>query len=236
MVMLEIQNAIVHYGEAIAVQKASVSVETGELVCLLGPNGAGKTTLLNTICGLIRPSAGAISFLGKDISNLSAAAIQRMGISQVPEGRKIFSSLTVLENLKVGAYSLSDDNAIKEDLDRYTEMFPILKTRKNQRGGSLSGGEQQIVAIIRALMSRPKLILLDEPSLGLAPLFIKQIYEIINDIHQQNTAILLVEQNARMALEISSRAYIMDAGKIVISGPSPEIVASDEVKKAYLGE
>ncbi len=234
--MLEIQNAIVHYGEAIAVQKASVKVEAGELVCLLGPNGAGKTTLLNTICGLIRPTAGAINFLGKDINNLSAAAIQRMGISQVPEGRKIFPSLTVLENLKIGAYSSSDDTAIKADLERYTEMFPILESRRNQKGGSLSGGEQQIVAIIRALMSRPKLILLDEPSLGLAPLFIKRIYEIINDIHQQNTAILLVEQNARMALEISSRAYIMDAGKIVVSGPSPEIAASDEVKRAYLGE
>ena len=234
--MLEIQNAIVHYGEAIAVQKASVKVEAGELVCLLGPNGAGKTTLLNTICGLIRPTAGAINFLGNDINNLSAAAIQRMGISQVPEGRKIFPSLTVLENLKIGAYSSSDDTAIKADLERYTEMFPILESRKNQKGGSLSGGEQQIVAIIRALMSRPKLILLDEPSLGLAPLFIKRIYEIINDIHQQNTAILLVEQNARMALEISSRVYIMDAGKIVVSGPSPEIAASDEVKRAYLGE
>jgi branched-chain amino acid transport system ATP-binding protein len=234
--MLEIQNTIVHYGEAVAVREASVKVDAGELVCLLGPNGAGKTTLLNTICGLIRPTAGTINFLGKEINNLSAAAIQRMGISQVPEGRKIFPSLTVLENLKIGAYSLSDDTAIKEDLNRYTEMFPILKTRKNQRGGSLSGGEQQIVAIIRALMSRPKLILLDEPSLGLAPLFIKRIYEIINDIHQQNTAILLVEQNARMALEISSRAYIMDAGKIVMSGPSSEISSSDEVKKAYLGE
>lgn len=234
--MLEINNAIIHYGEAVAVREASVKVEPGELVCLLGPNGAGKTTLLNTICGLIRPTEGAINFLGSDINSLSAAAIQRMGISQVPEGRKIFPSLTVLENLKIGAYSSSDDTAIKKDLERFTEMFPILESRKNQKGGSLSGGEQQIVAIIRALMSRPKLILFDEPSLGLAPLIIKRIYEIINDIHQQNTAILLVEQNARVALEISSRAYIMDAGKIVVSGPSQEIASSDEVKKAYLGE
>ncbi len=234
--MLEINKAIVHYGEAVAVQEASVKVEAGELVCLLGPNGAGKTTLLNTICGLMRPTEGTINFMGKNISNLSAAAIQRLGISQVPEGRKIFPSLTVLENLKIGAYSSSDDAAVKKDLERYTEMFTILESRKNQKGGSLSGGEQQIVAIIRALMSRPKLILLDEPSLGLAPLIIKRIYEIIKDIHQQNTAILLVEQNARMALEISSRAYIMDAGKIVISGSSQEIASSDEVKKAYLGE
>ncbi len=234
--MLEIRNAVVHYGEAVAVRDASVKVEAGELVCLLGPNGAGKTTLLNTICGLMRPTGGTINFIGKDISNLSAAAIQRMGISQVPEGRKIFPSLTVFENLKIGAYSLSDDDAIKEDLGRYTKMFPVLESRKNQKGESLSGGEQQIVAIIRALMSRPKLILLDEPSLGLAPLFIKRIYEIINDIHQQNTAILLVEQNARVALEISSRAYIMDAGKIVISGDSNEIASSHEIKKTYLGE
>ena len=234
--MLEINNAIVHYGEAGAVQEASVNVEAGELICLLGPNGAGKTTLLNTICGLMRPTEGTINFMGKNISNLSAAAIQRLGISQVPEGRKIFPSLTVLENLKIGAYSSSDDAAVKKDLERYTEMFTILESRKNQKGGSLSGGEQQIVAIIRALMSRPKLILLDEPSLGLAPLIIKRIYEIIMDIHQQNTAILLVEQNARMALEISSRAYIMDAGKIVISGSSQEIASSDEVKRTYLGE
>ena len=234
--MLEIKKAIVHYGEAVAVQEASVKVEAGELVCLLGPNGAGKTTLLNTICGLMRPTEGTINFMGKNISNLSAAAIQRLGISQVPEGRKIFPSLTVLENLKIGAYSSSDDAAVKKDLERYTEMFTILESRKNQKGGSLSGGEQQIVAIIRALMSRPKLILLDEPSLGLAPLIIKRIYEIIKDIHQQNTAILLVEQNARMALEISSRAYIMDAGKIVNSGSSQEIASSDEVKKTYLGE
>jgi branched-chain amino acid transport system ATP-binding protein len=234
--MLEINKAIVHYGEAVAVQEASVKVEAGELVCLLGPNGAGKTTLLNTICGLMRPTEGTINFMGKNISNLSAAAIQRLGISQVPEGRKIFPSLTVLENLKIGAYSSRDDAAVKKDLERYTEMFTILESRKNQKGGSLSGGEQQIVAIIRALMSRPKLILLDEPSLGLAPLIIKRIYEIIKDIHQQNTAILLVEQNARMALEISSRAYIMDAGKIVISGSSQEIASSDEIKKTYLGE
>jgi branched-chain amino acid transport system ATP-binding protein len=234
--MLNIENTVVHYGEAIAVQGVSVSVEEGELICLLGPNGAGKTTLLNTVCGLIRPTSGTIHFLGEDLTSLSAAAIQKMGISQVPEGRKIFPSLTVLENLKIGAYSMSDDAAIKEDLEKYTQMFPILESRKNQKGGSLSGGEQQIVAIIRALMSRPKMILLDEPSLGLAPLFIKRIYEIITEIHQQKTSILLVEQNARTALEISSRAYILDAGKIMTEGASREVASSDEVKKAYLGE
>ncbi len=234
--MLAIEDAIVHYGEAVAVQGVSLKVEAGELICLLGPNGAGKTTILNTICGLIRPTSGSISFMEENITNRSAARIQRMGISQVPEGRKIFPSLTVLENLKIGAYSVGDDSAIKQDIKRYTEMFPILGERKNQRGGSLSGGEQQIVAIIRALMSRPKLILLDEPSLGLAPLFIKRIYEIINDIHQQDTSILLVEQNARMALEMASRAYIIDAGNIVMSGPAREVASSDEIKKACLGE
>jgi len=234
--MLRVENVVVHYGEAVAVQGVSVNVEAGEFVCLLGPNGAGKTTLLNTICGLIRPTSGRISFMGDDIANHSASRIQQMGISQVPEGRKIFPSLTVLDNLKIGAYSVKDESTVKADLTRYKEMFPILDTRKKQKGGSLSGGEQQIVAIIRALMSRPKLILLDEPSLGLAPLIVKRIYEIIVDIHHQGTAILLVEQNARMALEFASRAYIFDAGELVISGACQELSASDEVKKAYLGE
>lgn len=234
--MLAVENIVVHYGEAVAVRNVSVDVETGELVCLLGPNGAGKTTLLNSVCGLVRSTSGTIRFLGEDITNRTAASIQRMGISQVPEGRKIFPSLTVIDNLKVGAYSVHDDAAVKADLNRYTEMFPILETRKNQRGGSLSGGEQQIVAIIRALMSRPKLILLDEPSLGLAPLMIKQIYEIIHDIHEQGASILLVEQNARKALEVASRAFIMDAGKIVESGSAQDVASSDEIRKAYLGE
>jgi branched-chain amino acid transport system ATP-binding protein len=234
--MLALENLVVHYGEALAVRGVSLNVELGELICLLGPNGAGKTTLLNTICGLKRPTSGNITFAGNTISNRSAASIQRLGISQVPEGRKIFPSLSVFDNLKVGAYSVKDDALVKADLKRYAELFPILESRKNQSGGSLSGGEQQIVAIIRALMSRPKLILLDEPSLGLAPLFVRRTYEIIKDIYKQGTSILLVEQNARMALEISNRAYIIDAGKIAFCGSSKDIAASPEVKKVYLGE
>lgn len=234
--MLSVEDVIIHYGEAVAVQGVSLAVEEGDLICLLGPNGAGKTTLLNAVCGLIKTTSGAIRFMGDNIAGRAPAEIQRMGISQVPEGRKIFPSLTVLENLKVGAYSIHDESEVKKDIEAYYELFPILKSRRNQKGGSLSGGEQQIVAIIRALMSHPKLILFDEPSLGLAPLFIKRIYEIINDIHRRNTSVFLVEQNAKMALEISSSAYIIDAGKIVISGSSREIASSDEARKAYLGE
>lgn len=233
---MKLDNLFVHYGEAMAMEGVSLNVEEGELVCLLGPNGAGKTTLLNTICGLIRPTSGTVGFQGRDITGLSAAEIQKGGISQVPEGRKIFPSLTVRDNLRIGAYTRKDEAGIKEDLDRYVEMFPILKERQKQRGGSLSGGEQQIVAIVRALMGRPRLVLFDEPSLGLAPLFIKKVYEIIQTIYDQGTTILLVEQNARMALEISSRAMIMDGGRVVISGPAEEVADSEEVRKAYLGE
>jgi branched-chain amino acid transport system ATP-binding protein len=234
--MLDVRDVVVHYGEAIALQGVSLNVEPGECVCLLGPNGAGKTTLLMAISGVVGLTSGKINFLDEDITNLPAARIQRKGISQVPEGRRIFPGLTVIDNLRAGAYSRCDDEEIRSDLEHFSEKFPILRERRNQKGESLSGGEQQIVAIIRALMGRPRLILLDEPSLGLAPLFIKTVYEIIKDIHRQGSSILLVEQNATKALEVSSRAYVMDAGKIVVSGRSEVIAASDDVKKAYLGE
>ena len=234
--MLEVRDAVVHYGEAIALRGCRSRSSPGECVCLLGPNGAGKTTLLMAISGVVGLTSGSISFMDGDITNRPAAYIHRRGISQVPEGRRIFSGLTVFDNLKAGAYSRSDKADIKSDLERFSEKFPILKQRRNQNGESLSGGEQQIVAIIRSLMSRPRLILLDEPSLGLAPLFIKTVYEIIKDIHTQGSAILLVEQSASKALGICSRAYVMDAGRIVVSGPSQEIAASDEIRKTYLGE
>ncbi len=234
--MLAVENLVVHYGEAEAVRDISLEVGDGELVCLLGPNGAGKTTLLNTICGLLRPSSGMVNFSQENITGRHAAAIQRKGISQVPEGRKIFPTLTVEDNLRVGAYTVKDKARVGADLKKYTEMFPVLARRRNQKGGSLSGGEQQVVAIVRALMSRPKLILFDEPSLGLAPLFVKRVYEIIKDIHGEGTSILLVEQNARMALGVAARAYIMDAGEIVISGRAEDLSTSEDVKKAYLGE
>ncbi len=234
--MLEVQDAVVHYGQAIALQGVSVSVDSGEFVCLLGPNGAGKTTLLMAISGVVHMTSGHLHFAEEDLTNRPPSFIQRRGIVQVPEGRRIFPSLTVWENLRVGAYSRSNETEIRGDLERFSEMFPVLKERRRQSGGSLSGGEQQIVAIVRALMSRPKLLLLDEPSLGLAPLFIKTVYGMIKEIHKQGNAILLVEQGARMALEVSSRAYIMDIGRIVIRGVSKEIVASDEVRRTYLGE
>jgi branched-chain amino acid transport system ATP-binding protein len=234
--MLEVQDAVVHYGEAIALQGVSLAMDSGEFVCLLGPNGAGKTTLLMAISGVVRMTSGQVRFLGETLTNLSPSQIQRKGIVQVPEGRRIFPSLTVWENLRVGAYSRSNETEIRSDLERFSEMFPALRERRRQKGGSLSGGEQQIVAIVRGLMSRPKLLLLDEPSLGLAPLFIKTVYGMIKEIHKQGNAILLVEQSAKMALEASARAYILDIGNVVVSGLSKEIATRDEVRKAYLGE
>lgn len=235
--MLRVEDLVIHYGEALAVQGISLEVNDSELVCLLGPNGAGKTSLLNAVCGLIKPTSGRVTFLGQDITGRPAASVRRRGISQVPEGRKLFPSLSVSDNLKVGAYLRSDHAAVQQDLAKYEQMFPFLAERRSQPGGSLSGGEQQIVAIVRALMSRPKLMLFDEPSLGLAPIFVKKIYEIISDIHLQGTAILLVEQNARMALEVSSRVYVLDAGQLVVSCVREEIDSSDEaIRKAYFGD
>ncbi|NLG87907.1 MAG: ABC transporter ATP-binding protein [Clostridiaceae bacterium] len=233
--MLEISNLNVHFGVIHALKGVSLKVEEGEIVTLIGANGAGKTTTLRTISGLKKPTSGTILFNGNDITSTLPQDRVRMGISLAPEGRRIFSSLTVLENLELGAYLRRDKAEIKKDIDMVYERFPILKARRKQAAGTLSGGEQQMLAIGRALMSRPKLLCLDEPSMGLAPLLVQEIFDIIQDINQKGTTILLVEQNANMALQIANRAYVMETGTITLSGPGAELMRSEEIKKAYLG-
>jgi branched-chain amino acid transport system ATP-binding protein len=233
--MLEINNLNVHFGVIHALKGISLKVEEGEIVTLIGANGAGKTTTLRTISGLKKPTNGTILFNGNDITSASAQDRVRMGISLAPEGRRIFSSLTVLENLELGAYLRRDSAEIKKDISMVYERFPILKDRRKQAAGTLSGGEQQMLAIGRALMSRPRLLCLDEPSMGLAPLLVQEIFDIIRDINQKGTTILLVEQNASMALQIASRAYVMETGKITLSGTGSDLMRSEDIKKAYLG-
>lgn len=233
--MLEIKNLNVHYGVIHALKDVSMSVNEGEIVALIGANGAGKTTLLHTISGIIRPSSGEIMFLGKDIAKAKARNIVQSGITQVPEGRRIFPGLSVYENLIMGAYLRKDKASIKEDLEKVYERFPILKERNSQDASTLSGGEQQMLAMGRALMAKPKILLLDEPSMGLAPILVREIFKIIEDIHAQGTTVLLVEQNARMALSIADRAYVLETGKIVLSGTGEELSNSEEIQKAYLG-
>ncbi|AGC67997.1 high-affinity branched-chain amino acid ABC transporter ATP-binding protein LivF [Thermoclostridium stercorarium subsp. stercorarium DSM 8532] len=233
--MLEIKNLHVHFGVIHAIKGISLTVNDGEIVTLIGANGAGKTTTLRTISGLKKPTEGAIIFDGKDITNLTAQERVALGISHVPEGRRVFSSMTVLENLELGAYLRKDKDGIARDLEMVFERFPILAKRKKQAAGTLSGGEQQMLAMGRALMSRPKLLCLDEPSMGLAPLLVQEIFDIIKDINEKGTTVLLVEQNANMALQIAHRAYVMETGKITLSGTGKELLQSDEVKKAYLG-
>ncbi|HEY8422974.1 MAG TPA: ABC transporter ATP-binding protein [Thermoclostridium sp.] len=233
--MLEITNLHVHFGVIHAIKGISLTVNDGEIVTLIGANGAGKTTTLRTISGLKKPSDGTVIFDGKDITHLSAQERVAIGISQVPEGRRVFSSMTVLENLELGAYLRKDRDGIAKDLNMVFERFPILADRKKQAAGTLSGGEQQMLAMGRALMSRPKLLCLDEPSMGLAPLLVQEIFDIIKDINEKGTTVLLVEQNASMALQIADRAYVMETGKITLSGTGEELMQSDEVKKAYLG-
>lgn len=233
--MLELKNLNVHFGVIHAIKGISLTVNEGEIVTLIGANGAGKTTTLRTISGLKKPSGGSILFEGKDITNLSAQERVKLGISQVPEGRRVFSSMTVLENLELGAYLRKDKDGIFRDLNMVFERFPILAQRKKQAAGTLSGGEQQMLAMGRALMSRPKLLCLDEPSMGLAPLLVQEIFDIIKDINEKGTTVLLVEQNASMALKIAHRAYVMETGKITISGTGEELMQSDDIKKAYLG-
>lgn len=233
--MLELKNLNVHFGVIHAIKGISLTVNEGEIVTLIGANGAGKTTTLRTISGLKKPSGGSIIFEGKDITNLSAQERVKLGISQVPEGRRVFSSMTVLENLELGAYLRKDKDGIFRDLNMVFERFPILAQRKKQAAGTLSGGEQQMLAMGRALMSRPKLLCLDEPSMGLAPLLVQEIFDIIKDINEKGTTVLLVEQNASMALKIAHRAYVMETGKITISGTGEELMQSDDIKKAYLG-
>ncbi len=232
--MLEIENLSVHYGMIQAVRDVSFHVEKGEIVSLIGANGAGKTTILRTISGLTRSSKGKISFEGKGIEKQAPQKIVASGLSQVPEGRHVFPGLTVQENLEMGAF-LRKDKEVKQDYEQVFSKFPVLKERKNQDAATLSGGEQQMLAMGRALMSKPKLLLLDEPSMGLAPIFIREIFSIIQEIQKQGTTILLIEQNAKMALSIANRGYVLETGKIVLEGTGQELLASEAVKKAYLG-
>lgn len=233
--MLKVNDLSVHYGVIQAVRGISLEVNEGEIVTLIGANGAGKTTALRTISGLVKPSAGTIEFEGKPIQKVSPQKIVTHGISQVPEGRHVFPGLTVQENLEMGAFLRKDNEGIKKSFSEIYERFPILKERKNQDASTLSGGEQQMLAMGRALMSKPRLLLLDEPSMGLAPIFIKEIFNIIQEIQQQGTTVLLIEQNAKMALSIADRGYVIETGKIVLQGTGAELLASEEVKKAYLG-
>ena len=235
MSMLKVENLSVHYGMIQAVRDVSFEVNEGEVVSLIGANGAGKTTILRTISGLVRPSAGKIQFLGKEIQKMPAQKIVAGGLSQVPEGRHVFSGLTVMENLEMGAFLKKNREENQANLKKVFSRFPRLEERKNQDAATLSGGEQQMLAMGRALMSTPKLLLLDEPSMGLAPIFIQEIFDIIQDIQKQGTTVLLIEQNANKALAISDRGYVLETGKIVLSGTGKELAASDEVRKAYLG-
>ncbi|MGB3161648.1 ABC transporter ATP-binding protein [Carnobacterium sp.] len=233
--MLAIKELVVHYGVIKAIKEVSFNVNEGEIVTLIGANGAGKSTILKAISGLHRPTSGEIIYQGKPIQKESTKKIVELGISQVPEGRHVFGGMTVLENLEMGAFLRKDKVDIQTDLKMVFERFPILEERKKQDTATLSGGEQQMVAMGRALMSRPKLLLLDEPSMGLAPIFIKEIVNIIKMINDQGTTVLLIEQNAKVALEIAQQGYVLETGKVVQSGTGEELLASDGVRKAYLG-
>ena len=235
MSMLKVENLSVHYGMIQAVRDVSFEVNEGEVVSLIGANGAGKTTILRTLSGLVRPSTGKIQFLGKEIQKLPAQKIVAGGLSQVPEGRHVFPGLTVMENLEMGAFLKKNREENQANLKKVFSRFPRLEERKNQDAATLSGGEQQMLAMGRALMSTPKLLLLDEPSMGLAPIFIQEIFDIIQDIQKQGTTVLLIEQNANKALAISDRGYVLETGKIVLSGTGKELASSEEVRKAYLG-
>ena len=231
--MLSIKDLQVHYGGIEAVKGISFDVSEGEIVTLIGANGAGKSSVLRSIAGLVKPSGGSITFCGDNITGRDSTVIVKRGITLVPEGRKIFPNLTVLENLKIGAYMRSDD--ISEDIQWVYDLFPRLRERSWQAGGTLSGGEQQMLAVGRALMARPKLIMMDEPSLGLAPLIVRDIFEIIRQINRQGVSILLIEQNANMALKVADSAYVMETGCITLSGAGRELLNNEAVKKAYLG-
>lgn len=235
MAMLTVENLSINYGAIEAVKEVSFRVEEGEVVTLIGANGAGKTSILRTISGLVRPKSGRISFLGEDIHKSQARKIVAKGLSQVPEGRHVFAGLTVMENLEMGAFLKKDKVDNQKTLKMIFNRFPRLEERKHQDAATLSGGEQQMLAMGRALMSKPKLLLLDEPSMGLAPIFIQEIFDIIQEIQKQGMTVLLIEQNANKALSIADRAYVLETGKVVLSGKGSELLASDQVKKAYLG-
>ncbi|MFM7175075.1 MAG: ABC transporter ATP-binding protein [Caldilinea sp.] len=233
--MLVLEQIHTYYDRIHALKGVSLTVRQGEIVTLIGSNGAGKSTTLRAISGLIKPRLGRILLDGQPIDPLPAHAVMRLGISQSPEGRRIFARLTVEENLELGAFTRNDKPAIRADLERVLALFPRLRERLRQRGGTLSGGEQQMLAIGRALMSRPRLLLLDEPSMGLAPLLVEQIFRIVRSINEQGTTILLVEQNAHAALSIAHRAYVLETGTVVLEGPASEVLASSQVREAYLG-
>ena len=235
MAMLKVENLSIKYGSIEAVKNVSFEVNEGEVVTLIGANGAGKTSILRTISGLIRPTEGTISYLGNEIHKIPARKIVAEGLAQVPEGRHVFAGLTVMENLEMGAFLHKNKEENTALLKKVFQRFPRLEERKNQDAATLSGGEQQMLAMGRALMSRPKLLLLDEPSMGLAPIFIQEIFDIIEDIKAQGTTVLLIEQNANKALSIADRGYVLETGKVVLSGTGKELLASDEVRKAYLG-
>ena len=234
MEILKVENMNVYYGAIHAIKGISFHVDQGEVVTLIGANGAGKSTTLQTVSGLLRSRTGSIQFCGESISNVPSHKIVEKGLAQVPEGRRIFLQMSVEENLEMGAYT-QRSSGVEADLEKVYTQFPRLKERRRQIAGTLSGGEQQMLAIGRALMSHPKLLMLDEPSMGLAPILVEQIFDIIRQLHEEGTTILLVEQNAQMALSVADRAYVMETGKITLSGTGAELAASDEVKKAYLG-
>lgn len=233
--MLKVTDLHCYYGAIHAIKGISLDVTDGEIVALIGSNGAGKSTTLRTISGLMHPKSGIVKYDGEDITKLAAHKIVGKGLVQVPEGRHVFANLTVMENLELGAYLRKDKEGIVADLKKVFEKFPRLEERKNQVSGTLSGGEQQMLAMGRALMSKPRLLLLDEPSMGLAPILVREIFDIIKEINKDGTTILLVEQNANMALSIADKAYVLETGRITLSGTAKELAASDEVRKAYLG-
>lgn len=234
--MLHIDNLSVHYGGIHALQGATFDVPEGKIVTLIGANGAGKSTTLKAIVGLVKPSSGTITLNGQSITTLITKDIVRKGIVLAPEGRRIFPNLTTEENLDLGAYSRNDKKAVQDDKLKMFSIFPRLEERRKQKAGTLSGGEQQMLAVARALMTRPKLLMMDEPSLGLAPLIVKMIFEIVKTINKEGTTILLVEQNAKAALEIADYGYVLETGRITLSGPGKQLLADERVKKAYLGE
>lgn len=236
MAMLEIKDLEVYYGVIQAIKGISFEVNKGEVIALIGANGAGKTTTLHTITGLISPKRGHVIFEGKDITKVPAHKIVSMGMAHVPEGRRVFAELSVYENLKMGAYTRKDKSEIEESLENVYKRFPRLKERRNQMAGTLSGGEQQMLAMGRALMSKPKIILMDEPSMGLSPILVNEIFDIIRSVSESGTTVLLVEQNAKKALSIADRAYVLETGKIALSGNAKDLLEDDSIKKAYLGE
>ena len=236
MAMLEVKDLEVYYGMIQAIKGISFEVNQGEVIALIGANGAGKTTTLHTITGLLSQKKGSVMFEGTDITKIPAHKIVSMGMAHVPEGRRVFAELSVYENLKMGAYTRKDKNEIEESLANVYKRFPRLEERRNQMAGTLSGGEQQMLAMGRALMSKPKIILMDEPSMGLSPIFVNEIFDIIQAVSESGTTVLLVEQNAKKALSIADRAYVLETGKITMSGNSKDLLEDEAVKKAYLGE